>query len=357
MTSSSKAIPHEFLESHDRKIATDPSGQNSLDLTHAFSALRLSTEKILQHKKQIEQLNTWFQIALDNMARGLSMFDAEQRLIVCNKLYREIYDLPSELSLPGTTLTEIVQFHVIRQKGSDCPEETERQRKWIEGHVAALAQGKSFSYVQNLPSGRNILVTIQPLAEGGWVDLQEDITEKLRDEQKIVWLARHDTLTQTANRFHFREILEQELSGLQQGERFSLLWIDLDKFKPVNDTFGHPTGDELLKSVAERLRKVVRSSDIVGRLGGDEFAVLQRHTPRRSDAEILAVRLLHAISLPYDIMGKKVHVEASIGVAFAPEHGRTVDTLLINADVALYEAKSQGGQRYVVYRPAVSANP
>lgn len=351
MTSLSNAIPRPFDDNEESSPEAGKPDQDPIDLNHALAALRLNTAEILRHKRQLEQLNTWFQIALDNMARGLSMFDAEQRLIVCNKLYREIYDLPQELSRPGTPLRDIVRFHAMRQTGSDCTDGIEKQRKWIQDHVAELALGKSFSYVQDLPNGRNILVTIQPLADGGWVDLQEDITDKLRAEQKIVWLARHDTLTQIANRFHFREMLHQELSGLQPGERLALLWIDLDKFKPVNDTFGHPAGDELLKSVAQRLRSVVRSSDIVGRLGGDEFALLQRHAPRKCDAELLAQRLLHAIGSPHDISGKSVSVEASIGIALAPEHGRSVDTLLINADVALYEAKSMGGQRYVFYEP------
>ncbi|HIE69504.1 MAG TPA: diguanylate cyclase, partial [Planctomycetes bacterium] len=300
---------------------------------------------MLEQKKRLEQLNTWFEIALDNMARGLSMFDANRRLMVCNKLYREIYDLPPELSKPGTPLDDIARYHVMRQKGCDCEAEFQRLSKWMDRHIAELAHGKSFSYVQDLPNGRHILVTIQPLPGGGWVDLQEDITEKMRAEQKITWLARHDTLTQIANRFHFREALQQEITGLQPNETFALHWIDLDKFKPVNDTFGHPAGDELLKSVAQRLRHAVRTSDIVGRLGGDEFAVLQRNSPTPEDAEHLARRLLHAIGKPHDIAGKTVHVEASIGIALAPQHGRTVDTLLSNADIALYNAKSEGGRR------------
>ena len=346
MTTSSQAVQQQVPAGDDPAL---PAGTNSVDLTEAFAALRASAEKILQHKKQIEQLNSWFQIALDNMARGLSMFDAQQRLIVCNKLYRKIYDLPVELSVPGTPLADIVRFHVMQQKGNVSEKEIKQQREWIDAHMAELAQGKSFSYVQNLPNGRTILVTIQPLADGGWVDLQEDITEKQRAEQKISWLAHHDTLTQIANRFHFREMVEQELKTLQPDQRFALLWVDLDKFKPVNDTLGHPVGDELLKAVANRLRKTVRSHDIVGRLGGDEFAILQRGCCNVGDAEKLAKRLVKTISQPFSIDGHTVHVNGSIGIAIAPEHGRTVDMLFANADLALYEAKSAGGHRYVFH--------
>ena len=135
--------------------------------------------------------------------------------------------------------------------------------------------------MQELKDGRTILVSNQPLANGGWVDLQEDITEKRRAEQKITWLARHDTLTEIANRFHFREELEHALRDLQPHDGFAVHWIDLDKFKDVNDTYGHPVGDQLLKSVARRLRETVRGPDLIGRLGGDEFAVLQRQREAR----------------------------------------------------------------------------
>ena len=325
--------------------------QTPTELARALSALKLNTEEILQHKQQLEQLNGWFEIALDNMARGLSMFDAEQRLIVCNKMYRELYHLPEELTKPGTPLAEIVRYHVRRETGSECLEDIDKQRKWIDQHVAELARGKTFSYVQELHDGRTILVSNQPLANGGWVDLQEDITEKRRAEQKITWLARNDTLTEIANRFHFREELEHALRDLQPHDGFAIHWIDLDKFKDVNDTYGHPVGDQLLKSVARRLRETARGLDLVGRLGGDEFAVLQRQTKRVSDAERLAARLLRAVSEPHHVAGHSLHVDACIGIALSPEHGRTIDELLKNVDVALYKAKSRGGNCFAFFEP------
>jgi diguanylate cyclase (GGDEF)-like protein len=325
--------------------------QTPTDLARALAALRLNTEEILQHKQQLEQLNGWFEIALDNMARGLSMFDAQQRLIVCNKIYRQIYRLPDDLAQPGTPLAEIVRFHVKRETGSERPEDIEKQRKWIDHHVAELARGKTFSYAQQLKDGRTILVTNQPLAGGGWVDLQEDITEKQRAERKIGWLARHDALTEIANRFHFREQLENALNDLQANHGFAIHWLDLDKFKDVNDTFGHPVGDMLLKSVARRLRETVRRPDVIGRLGGDEFAILQRHARRKGDAERLATRLLRAVSEPHLVAGHTLQVDASIGVAHAPEHGHTVDELLKNVDIALYKAKSHGGKCFACFEP------
>ena len=355
MKSPSPAIAKAPPQSQDpaTEPAADPeSGQTPTELARTLAALKLNTAELLQHKRQLEQLNGWFEVALDNMARGLSMFDAEQRLIVCNKIYRDIYGLPAELTQPGTPLADIVRYHVRRETGSERAEDIEKQRKWIAHHVAELARGKTFSYVQELKDGRTILVSNQPLANGGWVDLQEDITEKRSAEQRITWLARHDTLTELANRFHFREQLEQALRAARHGDGFALHWIDLDKFKEVNDTYGHPVGDALLQSVAQRLRAAVRGNDLVGRLGGDEFAILQRNARKKENTEGLAARLLRAIEEPHKIAGHSLEIDASIGIVQAPEDGSTADDLLKNVDVALYQAKFEGSGHFVFFTPA-----
>ena len=320
------------------------------ELATALKAIHANTTELLAHKKQLEQVNNWFQIALDNMARGLSMFDAEQRLIVCNRVYREIYDLPEWLTRPGTPFSELVRFFCIRDTGRDGPDDIEAQRKWIAKHVGELARGESFSHTQHLSGGRTILVSNQPLPGGGWVDLQEDITERRRAEQRIAWLARHDTLTEMPNRFHFHEQLEKALHCLEPGQGLAVHWLDLDGFKHVNDTLGHPVGDALLKSVGRRLLQSVRSPDFVGRLGGDEFAVVQTGAIRDEQASSLAERLSRLLREPHYILGQMVHVGASIGIASAPNHGRTAAELLKNADLALYRAKSMGRGVHVVYQ-------
>ena len=253
----SRSSPHDIPSGPEKAAGA---GEEPLAaLTRVIAALQPNTDLILEQKKQLEELNSRFEVALNNMGRGLSMFDAQARLIVCNKLYSEIYQLPEELTRPGTTLAEIVRYHVKMETGHDDPADVEKQRKWIENHVAELTRGESFAHTQHLKSGRIVLVSNQPLVGGGWVDIQEDITEKRLAEQKIDWLARHDTLTEVANRHHFREQLENWFSALRAGGGFALHWIDLDHFKEVNDTLGHPVGDALLKSVAKRLRKTSRS--------------------------------------------------------------------------------------------------
>jgi diguanylate cyclase (GGDEF)-like protein len=325
-----------------------------LALARVHAALQPEPAQACEQQTPLEQLNARFNVALNNMGRGLSMFDSEAQLIVCNKLYREIYDLPEELTRPGTHLSDIVRYHVRKETGRDDAKEIENQRKWIANHVAELARGKSFTHTQYLKNGRIVLVSNQPLSGGGWVDIQEDITEKRLAEQKIDWLARHDALTEIANRHHFREQLENWFSALKPGDGFALHWIDLDHFKEVNDTFGHPVGDALLRSVAKRLRKVLRGRDLVARLGGDEFAVLQSGAVSEAHATRLANRLVRTLCEPHQVLGHKVLSGGSVGIALAPRDGSTPEELMKHADLALYNAKSSGRGACVIYRPEQS---
>ncbi len=293
-----------------------------------------------------------FEIALNNMARGLSMFDNEQRLVVCNDLYREIFELPKELTEPGTAFADIIAYHVLKETGRR-EDNSACQQNWIDAHAATLSGGKSFSQTRQLKNGRIILVSYQPLASGGWVDIQEDITEKSLAENKIAWLARHDTLTELYNRYHFREELQSSLAG---GREFAILWIDLDDFKRVNDTLGHPVGDALLKSVAKRLSKTVRRSDVLARLGGDEFALVRFGATSREESEHVAKRLLRSISREHNVLGHKIKVTASMGIALASAHGATPDELLKNADLALYSAKASGRGMSAFFDPVGNYN-
>lgn len=312
---------------------------------------------LLKQKKKLERLNTWFETALNNMVRGLSMFDADQRLIVCNESYREMYALPEELTRPGTPLADILRYHIKKETGRDGEEERTRQDQWLKKHAEKLASGNSFTRTQNLSGGRTLLVTYQPLAGGGWVDVQEDITEKRRAEEKVEWLARHDPLTGIANRFYFRESFEDALKIIDQGPAVVLHWIDLDRFKDVNDTLGHPVGDALLKAVAERLRSSVRKTDFLARLGGDEFAIIQMGAGRREQCEQLARRVVHVLSKPFHILGHSVSLSASIGIVRAPEHGTTADELMKRADIALYDVKSSGRNGFNLFQSGTKREP
>jgi diguanylate cyclase (GGDEF)-like protein len=310
----------------------------------------LDTQRLLEKAQELTELNTRFEIALNNMARGLSMFDAEGCLIVCNALYREIYALPEELAMPGTPFSRIIAYHAAKEGRPNTAEDLKRQQLWIEKHAAELEHGKVFNHTHTLPDGRIILVTIQPLQDGGWVDTQEDVTEKTIAQERISWLARHCPLTEIANRFHLRERLEEAVRRLGPDEYLAVHLVDLDYFKQVNDTLGHAAGDAVLKAVAKRMRSTLRDNDIVGRVGGDEFAIVQTEIGGPEQAVILAERLVQTLNAPYRVLGANAGIGASIGIAIAPKHGRDADTLLRKADMALYRAKTCGRGNSYVYR-------
>jgi diguanylate cyclase (GGDEF)-like protein len=195
---------------------------------------------------------------------------------------------------------------------------------------------------------------------GGWVATHEDVTERRRAEDErnrnrelIARLAHYDSLTELCNRVLFYEQLDLALAC--QGERLAVLYIDLDQFKHINDTLGHSVGDALLKRVAARLRGSIRDIDVAGRLGGDEFAVIQRGIRGPQDTAALAQRIREAIGAPYELDGREIVTDASIGIAMAPDDSLERDQLLKNADLALYAAKAAGRATYRFYEPQMSA--
>ena len=173
-----------------------------------------------------------------------------------------------------------------------------------------------------------------------------DVTERRLAEARIAHLAHHDPLTALPNRALFSTRLGEALVRARSGEPFALLCLDLDRFKAVNDTFGHPIGDKLLRAVTERLNMLIRPTDTVARVGGDEFAVIQSSVQRPSDPTGLAERVIAALGAPFDLDGQQLLIGASVGITVAPDDGMDPQTLLSRADIALYAAKADGRGRH-----------
>ena len=183
----------------------------------------------------------------------------------------------------------------------------------------------------------------------------EDVTERKRADERIARLATYDALTDLPNRMLFRQRLDDALKWLRPADRIAVLYLDLDFFKHVNDSLGHPVGDELLKAVAQRLHACVKQGDTVARLGGDEFAIIQHGIAEPDDTTALTTCILEALRKPYDLDGHQLVADASIGIAIAPDDGHEPDQLLKNADLALYGAKADGRGTYRFFEPEMDA--
>ncbi|TYL94382.1 EAL domain-containing protein [Bradyrhizobium rifense] len=294
---------------------------------------------------RLQQRNMQFDIAINNMSHGLCFFDADHRLIVCNRDFIDMYGLPPERVRPGMPLSEIVD---MRFEAGSVPAMTRDEfMKWRTGVVVSAEPVDSIMEMRN---GRTFKVRHRPMPDLGWVATHEDITEQRRAELKIAHMAHHDALTDLANRTLLNQRLAQAFASNQT---FAVHHIDLDKFKSVNDTLGHHAGDALLKGVSERLRRLVRPSDTIARMGGDEFVVLQIPIGDRSEAGALAQRIIEQMDAPFEIDEQQTIAGASVGIAIAPADGTTPEQLLRNADLALYRAKSDGRGTYRLFEPAM----
>jgi diguanylate cyclase (GGDEF)-like protein len=277
-----------------------------------------------------------FDTALNNMPSGLCMFDADRTLVVSNDKFGQLFEINLAGERKGATVREIVR---------DCVDAGTIMRSEAEGFALEFEKrlsGEDRTFMFETPKARSLNFTFQAMESGGSVVLVEDVTERKAAEARIKHLARYDALTDLPNRNFLREQMDQALAGLDRGRGpVAVLFIDLDQFKQVNDTLGHPRGDTLLREVAERLRSNVREGDLVSRFGGDEFVIVQSPVSGVEEAATMSRRLIEALSETYEVDGHRVVIGASIGIAMAPRDGIDADLLLKNADMALYWAKAE----------------
>jgi len=318
------------------------------DMARAVQVFKENAAELLHSKAQLERVNVQLDVALNNMMHGLCMFDADKRVIVCNGRYGEMYGLDAELMKSGTPLKAILERRKACGTLGESVEDALKESSY-------LASKSVSSLTKELPDGRIIAISHQPTETGGWISVHEDVTERRRAEARIAHLARHDQLTGLPNRTFFREGLEEALHRLRRGARFALFCLDLDGFKGINDSLGHPIGDLLLKAVGERLNDCVNPTDFVARLGGDEFAVIQSSFVGPEDCSRLAEQIIQAISEPYVLESHQINIGASIGIAVAPHDGDNPDQLLKNADMAMYRAKADGRGSHRMFEPEMDA--
>jgi diguanylate cyclase (GGDEF)-like protein len=296
-------------------------------------------------QRELETQKFWLNTAINNMSQGLVLFDSAERVVVCNQRYIEMYGLSPDVAKPGCAFRHLISY---RERTGSFRGDIEKYRASL---LSDLARGETTEMLVDPPDGRSIRIVNQPLTDGGWLATHEDITGQRRSEAKIAYLAHHDILTGLANRVAFTQKIERAAAHQRRsGQPFSVLLLDLDRFKYVNDTLGHPAGDALLREVALRLNACLRDTDGIGRLGGDEFAIIQMaEANQREAAGQFATRVIEIIAQPYNIEGSEINIGTSIGIALAPEHACDPDELLKMADMALYRAKSTGRNSYCFF--------
>lgn len=319
--------------------------------------------------------------AIEAMSDGFVMWDSEDRLVTCNQRFRDIYAMSAPFMVPGTHFDEIVR-QAVEAGQYDVPYD---EREALIAQMIAMHRDGTGSAERQLSDGRWILIRERRTADGGMVGIRADITalksaqEELAEanaranaaaaearrqnaalierEGQIRFLAHHDDLTRLPNRVLFRSRIDAALqAAAERGERLALLYLDLDRFKDVNDTLGHPVGDALLRAAAARLSHSVADDERVARLGGDEFAVISLASDQPDTAQALSERIIGELSTPYSILGHTIAASASVGIAISDGTELDADALLKQADLALYHAKAEGRGTYCVFTPEMDAH-
>jgi diguanylate cyclase (GGDEF)-like protein len=311
-----------------------------------FIVLCSDISRLKTQESSLRETNLLLDAALENMSQGLCLFSKDNKIEVFNRRYLEIFKLPADLIRPGISLEEIVR---ISFASGNHPNETieEVLANCLARHNESVRQPHMFEFTD----GRAVSCLYSPTGDGRCVATYEDVTERRQAEAKIMHMARHDALTNLPNRMLFKDKMEQALA---RGDQLAVMFLDLDRFKGVNDSLGHSIGDALLCAVTARLQRVVADADTVARLGGDEFAIVQSKASPTGASE-LAAQIIDALVEPFDVRGHQVVIGTSIGIALAPADGTEPDQLLRNADMALYRAKAEGRGTFHFFQPEMDA--
>ena len=307
----------------------------AIELARYLGANRL---RLLLTTGQLAEQNFRFDAALANMSHGLCMFDSKHRLMVWNRRFCEIYKLAPEVLSPGITIRKLVELSAARGNYPD------RSVDDLVSEIVALLNSDVVAHSRRLlPDGRMIALSYQPVIGGGAVVIYEDVTEREKAEERARFLATHDDLTGLPNRWTFGEAVNDAVkAGHRYGHLFAVMFMDLDRFKNINDTLGHAAGDVLLIKTAKRLQECVRESDVIARIGGDEFVILLREVSDQSQVAGVARKILSAVVKPLAIHGHECRITASIGISMFPADALDEESLIKNADAAMYVAKEEG---------------
>lgn len=306
-----------------------------------------------RERERLEQTRDMLRTLIEHIPAGITMVDKELRLLAWNDRLKEILDFPQELfEQPVVTLESLFRYNVARGEygTSEDPETI------VRGLIERSLSFEPHVFERTRPNGRVLHIQGQPLATGGFVTVYTDITERKHSEAEIKRLARTDPLTGLDNRGAFTIALAQALAQAERSRaELAVLFIDMDRFKAVNDSLGHETGDVVLRETARRLRERLRASDVVARIGGDEFVVALTGIEEPMNAAQVACQIVATLSAPFSTERGEIFLSPSIGIALYPQDAREENELLRLADLAMYHAKSAGGAAYQFYTDSMNA--
>ncbi len=313
---------------------------NQHNLTSSLSVADRGSDR--EANERLAAVHRNLKIALTYMSQGLALYDAKGVLILANRRLSEMCGVSCEQVRVGMSIAEVMGAIGFAR----------RRAQRLEQRIHSIPpDGQMDQTFEEIGEAHVVSIATRPMPDGGWVMTFEDVTERRRAEVQLAFMAHHDALTGLPNRTYFHERLQQATMQAKRGVPFVLMSLDMNGFKGVNDTLGHAAGDELLQTVAQRLRACVRESDTVARLGGDEFAVIQTGPKEDGDAVVLAKRLIQSLGQPYLLHGHQVLSGCSVGMTMAPRDGMEADDLLKKADMALYRAKKDEGLKYSFFEP------
>jgi diguanylate cyclase (GGDEF)-like protein len=317
---------------------------SSIEIVRYLGANRLrllltTREKAALAKSLAEQI-VLLDTALNNMALGLCMFDAGHRLRIANRRFLEMFHIQANKIAPGTPMQEVMK---LAQNSDSDP-------AYAEAAQQRLLEDSTTPILTTLADGRMISISHRPMPDGGIVATFEDVTEQRRVEAHARFLATHDSLTGLPNRVVFGQELNAAVElGHREGRHCAVLFVNLDRFKIINDTLGHLAGDTLLIEIAGRIVQCVGSRDLVARIGGDDFVILLRHVSDSDRVANVARKILAAVVRPMTLNGQECRVTASIGASLFPSDANDEVTLTKNAEAAMYAAKEAGRNTFVVH--------
>ncbi len=285
----------------------------------------------------LQEENRLLRAVIDNFSGGLSLFDKNLKLVLCNEQQKKLLDYPANLFEYGApTLEQLFRFNAIR--GEYGPGDIE---KHVEYRMTLVSRRRAHSFERARPNGTVVQIRDVPLDGGGFLMTCQDVTEQRRNSAETAPDAEHDALTGLPNAILLRERLDQVLARVRRGQVAAIHYLNIDHFKGVNASFGRATGDLLLRTVAVRLRGLLRGSDTVARIGGDRFLVVQPDVARPSDVTWLASRIIDSIRRPFDVDGQSITLGTSIGLALAPRDGTDYEPLMAKAQAAVLDTKSR----------------